>query len=37
MPSGLQRFKREGDDHFIAFSCYRREPYLATAGRVAHI
>ena len=30
MPSGLKRFQREGDDHFITFSCYRREPYLAT-------
>ena len=32
MPSGLTRFQREGDDHFITFSCYRREPYLATAA-----
>ncbi len=31
MPSGLKRFQREGDDHFITFSCYRREPYLATS------
>ena len=31
MPSGLNRFQREGDDHFITFSCYRREPYFATA------
>jgi putative transposase len=30
MPSGLKRFQREGDDHFITFSCYCREPYLAT-------
>ena len=31
MPSGLKRFQREGDDHFITFSCYRREPYLAAS------
>ena len=31
MPSGLNRFQREGDDHFITFSCFRREPYFATA------
>jgi hypothetical protein len=24
--------REKGDDHFITFSCYRREPYLATAG-----
>jgi putative transposase len=32
MPSGLIRLQREGDDHFVTFSCYRREPYLATAS-----
>jgi putative transposase len=32
MPSGLKRFQREGDDHFITFSCFRREPCLATAA-----
>jgi putative transposase len=32
MPSGLKRFQREGDDHFITFSCYRREPYLSAAA-----
>jgi hypothetical protein len=32
MPSGLKRFQREGDDHFITLSCYRRERYLATAA-----
>ena len=32
MPSGLKRFQREGDDHFITFSCYRREPYLAASA-----
>jgi putative transposase len=30
MPLGLKRGQREGDDHFITFSCYRREPYLTT-------
>jgi hypothetical protein len=25
MLSGLKRFQREGDDHFITFSCYRRK------------
>jgi len=32
MPSGLKRFQREGDDHFITFSCYRREPYFTTTA-----
>jgi putative transposase len=32
MPLGLKRHQREGDDHFITFSCYRREPYLTTAS-----
>jgi REP-associated tyrosine transposase len=32
MPSGLKRLQREGDDHFITFSCCRREPYFATAA-----
>jgi putative transposase len=32
MPSGLKRYQREGDDHFITFSCYRREPHLASAA-----
>ena len=30
MPIGLKRFHNEADDHFITFSCYRREPYLST-------
>jgi putative transposase len=30
MPLGLRRYQDEGDDHFITFSCYRREPYFAT-------
>jgi len=29
MPVGLRCFQQEGDDHFITFSCYRREPYFA--------
>jgi putative transposase len=32
MPSGLKRFQKEGDDHFITFGCYRREPHLANAA-----
>jgi putative transposase len=28
----VKQFQREGDDHFITFSCYRREPYLAAAA-----
>jgi putative transposase len=30
MPLGLKRYQQEGDDHFITFSCYNREPHLAT-------
>ncbi|MEO8736392.1 MAG: transposase [Edaphobacter sp.] len=30
MPLGLKRYQHEGDDHFITFSCYNREPYLNT-------
>jgi putative transposase len=30
MPRGLKRYQYEGDDHFITFSCYRRQPYLQT-------
>ena len=30
MPRGLKRDQHEGDDHFITFSCYRREPYFTT-------
>jgi len=30
MPLGLKRYQNEGDDHFITFSCYNREPYLNT-------
>ena len=30
MPLGLKRYQQEGDDHFITFSCYHREPYFTT-------
>ncbi len=30
MPSNLRRYQQEGDDHFITFSCYDRNPYLST-------
>src|SRR5260370_35710966 len=30
MPLGLKRYQQEGDDHFITFSCYNRNPYLNT-------
>ncbi len=30
MPLGLKRYHHEADDHFITFSCHRREPYLNT-------
>ncbi len=30
MPLGLKRYQHESDDHFITFSCYRREPYFTT-------
>lgn len=30
MPWGLQRFQNTGDLHFITFSCYHREPLLAS-------
>jgi putative transposase len=30
MPLGLKRYQHEGDDHFITFSCYNREPYFTT-------
>ncbi len=28
MPEGLKRYQDEGDDHFVTFSCYRREAYF---------
>ena len=30
MPLGLRRYQQEGDDHFVTFSCYRREAHFAT-------
>ena len=30
MPLGLKRYQQEGDDHFVTFSCYRREPHFVT-------
>lgn len=33
MPWGLQRWHGGGDLHFITFSCYRRQPLLASARR----
>jgi putative transposase len=31
MPWGLKRFQQSGDLHFVTFTCYHREPLLATA------
>ncbi|MBS1823606.1 MAG: transposase [Acidobacteria bacterium] len=28
MPLGLKRYQHEGDEHFITFSCYGRDPYF---------
>ena len=33
MPKGLKRFHSGGDEHFITSSCYRRQPFLASARR----
>ena len=30
MHTGLVRYQRAGDFHFITFSCYRRQPHLGT-------
>jgi putative transposase len=30
MPHGLRRFQQTGDLHFVTFSCYRRQPKLAS-------
>jgi len=32
MPWGLKRYQQARDLHFVTFSCYRRQPLLATAG-----
>ena len=31
MPWGLKRYQQARDLHFITFSCYRRQPLLASA------
>ena len=28
MPTGLKRYQKTGNSHFITFSCYRRQPFL---------
>jgi putative transposase len=30
MPLHLKRYQKEGDNHFITFSCHNRNPYLDT-------
>ncbi len=30
MPLGLKRYQHEGEDHFLTFGCYGREPHLGT-------
>ena len=30
MPLGLKRYQNEGDDHFVTFSCFHRQPFLDT-------
>lgn len=30
MPSRLRLYEHEGDDHFIAVSCYHRQPFFNT-------
>jgi len=32
VPSGLRRYQNTRDLHFITFSCYRRQPKLATSS-----
>ena len=32
MPWGLKRYQQTRDLHFITFSCYRRQPLLASSG-----
>ena len=32
MPTGLQRYQQARDLHFLTFSCYRRQPLLASAS-----
>jgi hypothetical protein len=33
VPTGLKRYYGANDLHFITFSCYRRQQFLATASR----
>jgi putative transposase len=33
MPWGLRRYYGDGDLHFLTFSCYRRQPLLASSAR----
>ena len=33
LPARLKRYSGSGDLHFITCSCYRRQPFLGTAGR----
>ncbi len=33
MPRGLVRYQHSGHFHFLTFSCYRRQPLLATRSR----
>ena len=30
MPTGLKRYQQTNQFHFLTFSCYRRQPFLAT-------
>jgi putative transposase len=32
MTNGLRRYQQAGDFHFITFSCYQRQPYLASVS-----
>jgi len=32
MTTGLVRYQKTGDLHFIPFSCYQRRPYLTSAS-----
>ncbi len=32
MPWGLKRYQQTRDLHFVTFSCYRRQPFLATVS-----
>ncbi len=36
MPKGLKRYQQAHDLHFITFSCYRRQPLLATPDARRH-